>query len=568
MNTIYKYLKDYKKESILGPLFKLLEASFELVVPLIIAAIIDNGIPSGNTGYIGSMCALLALLAVVGFACSVTAQYFSAKAACGFGTKLRHALFAKIQSLSFTELDTVGTGTLITRMTGDINQVQSTLNIVLRLFLRSPFIVFGAMIMAFTIDFRSALVFAVTIAVLSAAVFGIMLGSVPLYKKVQSSLDKITTLTSENLEGVRVIRAFCNEESEKEKYGAANSVLNAAQRLAGSVSALLNPVTYIMLNVAVTVLIYVGAVRVDGGAISQGMVVALYNYMSQILVELIKLAGFIINISKSTASMARIDDVLNLTPSVADGTAEDGASSEFAVEMENVSLKYKGAGAPSLEDINLKVKKGETVGIIGSTGCGKSSLVNLIPRFYDAQSGTVRVDGVDVKQYQIDALRKKTGVVMQKNVLFKGTIRENLLWGNPNATEDDINSAIDAAQARDIINAKPDGIDSEVEQGGTNFSGGQRQRLTIARALVRKPKILILDDSSSALDYATDARLRGAIKNLGYKTTVFIVSQRTASIRHADKIVVLDDGKICGIGTHDSLLESCPVYREIHMSQQ
>ncbi len=568
MNTIYKYLKDYKKESILGPLFKLLEASFELVVPLIIAAIIDNGIPSGNTGYIGSMCALLALLAVVGFACSVTAQYFSAKAACGFGTKLRHALFAKIQSLSFTELDTVGTGTLITRMTGDINQVQSTLNIVLRLFLRSPFIVFGAMIMAFTIDFRSALVFAVTIAVLSAAVFGIMLGSVPLYKKVQSSLDKITTLTSENLEGVRVIRAFCNEESEKEKYGAANSVLNAAQRLAGSVSALLNPVTYIMLNVAVTVLIYVGAVRVDGGAISQGMVVALYNYMSQILVELIKLAGFIINISKSTASMARIDDVLNLTPSVADGTAEDGASSEFAVEMENVSLKYKGAGAPSLEDINLKVKKGETVGIIGSTGCGKSSLVNLIPRFYDAQSGTVRVDGVDVKQYQIDALRKKTGVVMQKNVLFKGTIKENLLWGNPNATEDDINSAIDAAQARDIINAKPDGVDSEVEQGGTNFSGGQRQRLTIARALVRKPEILILDDSSSALDCATDARLRGAIKNLGYKTTVFIVSQRTASIRHADKIVVLDDGKICGIGTHDSLLESCPVYREIHMSQQ
>lgn len=568
MNTIYKYLKDYKKESILGPLFKLLEASFELVVPLIIAAIIDNGIPSGNTGYIGSMCALLALLAVVGFACSVTAQYFSAKAACGFGTKLRHALFAKIQSLSFTELDTVGTGTLITRMTGDINQVQSTLNIVLRLFLRSPFIVFGAMIMAFTIDFRSALVFAVTIAVLSAAVFGIMLGSVPLYKKVQSSLDKITTLTSENLEGVRVIRAFCNEESEKEKYGAANSVLNAAQRLAGSVSALLNPVTYIMLNVAVTVLIYVGAVRVDGGAISQGMVVALYNYMSQILVELIKLAGFIINISKSSASMARIDDVLSLTPSVADGTAEDGASSEFAVEMENVSLKYKGAGAPSLEDINLKVKKGETVGIIGSTGCGKSSLVNLIPRFYDAQSGTVRVDGVDVKQYQIDALRRKTGIVMQKNVLFKGTIRENLLWGNPDATEDDINSAIDAAQARDIINAKPDGIDSEVEQGGTNFSGGQRQRLTIARALVRKPEILILDDSSSALDYATDARLRGAIKNLGYKTTVFIVSQRTASIRHADKIVVLDDGKICGIGTHDSLLESCPVYREIHMSQQ
>lgn len=568
MNTIYKYLKDYKKESILGPLFKLLEASFELVVPLIIAAIIDNGIPSGNTGYIGSMCALLALLAVVGFACSVTAQYFSAKAACGFGTKLRHALFAKIQSLSFTELDTVGTGTLITRMTGDINQVQSTLNIVLRLFLRSPFIVFGAMIMAFTIDFRSALVFAVTIAVLSAAVFGIMLGSVPLYKKVQSSLDKITTLTSENLEGVRVIRAFCNEESEKEKYGAANSVLNAAQRLAGSVSALLNPVTYIMLNVAVTVLIYVGAVRVDGGAISQGMVVALYNYMSQILVELIKLAGFIINISKSSASIARIDDVLNLTPSVADGTAEDGANSEFAVEMENVSLKYKGAGAPSLEDINLKVKKGETVGIIGSTGCGKSSLVNLIPRFYDAQYGTVRVDGIDVKQYQIDALRKKTGVVMQKNVLFKGTIRENLLWGNPDAAEDDINSAIDAAQARDIINAKPDGIDSEVEQGGTNFSGGQRQRLTIARALVRKPEILILDDSSSALDYATDAKLRGAIKNLGYKTTVFIVSQRTASIRHADKIVVLDDGKICGIGTHDSLLESCPVYREIHMSQQ
>ncbi len=568
MNTILKYLKNYKKESILGPLFKLSEASFELCVPLIIAAIIDKGIPAKNTGFIGLMCALLGVFAFVGFACAVTAQYFSAKAACGFGTKLRHALFEKIQSLTFTELDSIGTGTLVTRMTGDINQVQNTINIVLRLFLRSPFIVFGAMIMAFTIDFNSALVFLITIAVLSVAVFSIMLGSVPLYKKVQSSLDKITTLTSENLEGVRVIRAFCSEESEKEKIGTANSILNAAQRFAGSISALLNPVTYILLNLAVVVLIYTGAVRVNSGALTQGMVVALYNYMSQILVELIKLAGFIINISKSAASMGRIEDILNIEPDMKNGNEKSGKNSPYAIEMNDVSLVYNGAGAPSLEGINLKVKKGETLGIIGSTGSGKTSLVNLIPRFYDAKTGSVLVDGVNVKNYDTKALRNKIGIVMQKNVLFEGTIRENMLWGNPNASNEDINQAIKAAQAENIISSKENGINSAVEQGGSNFSGGQRQRLTIARALVRKPQILILDDSSSALDYATDAALRQSIKSLSYHPTVVLVSQRTASIRHADQIAVLDDGKICGIGTHEELLQTCPVYCEIHRSQQ
>lgn len=568
MKRILSYLKDYKTESVLGPLFKLLEASFELSVPLIVASIIDRGIPAQDKRYIFLMCALLACLALVGLVCSVTAQYFSAKAACGLGTKLRSAVFKKIQSLSFTELDRLGTGPLITRMTSDINQIQTTVNLVLRLFLRSPFIVFGAMLMAFTIDFRSALVFAAAIPLLSAAVFGIMLGSMPLYKKVQSSLDTLTTLTSENLKGVRVIRAFCAEDAEKEKYSRANAVLNSVQRLSGSVSALLNPVTYVMINAAVIVLIHIGAVRVNSGAISRGMVVALYNYMSQILVELIKLAGFIINISKAAASASRVNSVLDTAPSMENGVGAFDAQSEYAVEFENVSLTYSGAGAPSLENINLKAKKGETIGIIGSTGSGKTSLVNLIPRFYDATEGVVRVDGADVKSCDIDALRNKIGIVMQKNVLFKGTIRENLLWGNPNASDSELSEAIDAACARDVIDSKPDGIDSMIEQGGSNLSGGQRQRLTIARALVRRPEILILDDSSSALDYATDARLRSAISALEYKPTVFVVSQRTAALRNADKIAVLDDGIICGLGTHSELLETCEVYREIHMSQQ
>lgn len=568
MKKILVYLKYYKKESIMGPLFKLLEASFELIVPLIIAAVIDKGIPNKNTGYIFSMCSVLILLALTGFACSVTAQYFSAKAACGFAGRLRHAVFEKIQSFSFTELDSIGSGTLITRMTSDINQIQTTLNLVLRLFLRSPFIVFGAMIMAFTIDFKSALIFAAVIPVLSAVVFGIMLGSIPLYKKVQSALDKITSITSENLEGVRVIRAFCSEENEKEKFAESNGALYAIQQFSGKISALLNPVTYIIINFAVISLIYTGALRVNSGVISQGMVVALYNYMSQILVELIKLAGFIINITKAAACAKRIENVLDTPCSMKSGTLENGAGGKYCVEFKNVSLLYGKSGAPALENISFSVTKGETVGIIGSTGSGKTSLVNLIPRFYEASSGSVEVDGTNVKDYRIDALRGKIGTVMQKNVLFKGTIRENLLWGNPDASDDDLNAAIDAAQARDIINSKPNGINEEIEQNGANLSGGQRQRLTIARALVRQPEILILDDSSSALDYATDASLREAIASLPFKPTVFVVSQRTASIKHANKIIVLEDGAVCGIGTHEQLIDSCEIYKEIHMSQQ
>ncbi len=567
MKKTLVYLKDYKKESILGPLFKLLEASFELIVPLIVASVIDKGIFTCGTGYIVSRCGVLALLAAIGLTCSVTAQYFSAKAACGFGRKLRYAMFEKIQSLSFEDLDCVGTDTLITRMTSDINQVQTTVNLVLRLFLRSPFIVFGAMIMAFTIDFKSAMIFVVTIPVLSAVVFGIMLGTVPMYKKVQAALDKITSLTSENLAGVRVIRAFCSEKDEIQKYSTATERLNALQKLSGNISALLNPVTYVIINAAIIFLIYTGAVKVDGGALSKGMVIALYNYMSQILVELIKLAGFIINITKAAACCGRIEKVLDIDSAMKDGRKDSKKNAEYNVEFENASLTYKGAGAPSVKNVSFSVKRGETVGIIGSTGSGKTSLVSLIPRFYDATEGVVRVDGTDVRDYKIDNLRKKIGIVMQKNVLFKGTIRENLLWGNPNAPDNDIIQAVAAAQADNIIEAKENGFDSFVEQGGTNFSGGQRQRLTIARALVRKPEILILDDSSSALDYATDAALRKAIGNLPYNPTVFVVSQRASSIMHADKIVVLDDSNVCAVGTHDELLKSCEIYREIYNSQ-
>ena len=578
MKKLLVYLKDYKKESVLGPLFKLLEATFELIVPLVMAAIIDTGVATGDKSYIMKMCMVLVLLAVIGLTCSVTAQYFAAKAAVGFATKLRHALFAHIESLSFTEMDTVGTATLITRMTSDVNQVQNGVNLVLRLFLRSPFIVFGAMVMAFTIDVKAALVFVVTIPLLSIIVFGIMLISIPLYKKVQSALDKVLGITRENLTGSRVIRAFNKEDDEKVHFNENNDLLTRAQIYVGKISALMNPLTYVIINGAIVVLVWTGAVRVDNGYITQGEVVALINYMSQILVELVKLANLIININKSIACGNRIQSIFEMQPSITDGsgqkvdkvqtdTADRSEEAEYAVEFSHVGLTYAGAGDESLTDINFKVKKGETIGIIGGTGSGKSSVVNLIPRFYDVTSGFIKVDGKDVKDYPLEELRGKIGTVLQKAVLFHGTIRENLKWGNPDATEEDLNRAITVAQAKEFVDNKEGRLDFEIEQGGKNLSGGQRQRLTIARAVVKKPEILILDDSASALDFATDAALRKAIREMEGETTVFIVSQRAASIQHADRIVVLDDGKIVGLGTSEELLESCEVYQEIYNSQ-
>lgn len=578
MKKLLVYLKDYKKESVLGPLFKLLEATFELIVPLVMAAIIDTGVATGDKSYIMKMCMVLVLLAVIGLTCSITAQYFAAKAAVGFATKLRHALFAHIERLSFTEMDTVGTATLITRMTSDVNQVQNGVNLVLRLFLRSPFIVFGAMVMAFTIDVKAALVFVVTIPLLSIIVFGIMLISIPLYKKVQSALDKVLGITRENLTGSRVIRAFNKEDDEKVHFNENNDLLTRAQIYVGKISALMNPLTYVIINGAIVVLVWTGAVRVDNGYITQGEVVALINYMSQILVELVKLANLIININKSIACGNRIQSIFEMQPSITDGsgqkvdkvrtdTADRSEEAEYAVEFSHVGLTYAGAGDESLTDIDFKVKKGETIGIIGGTGSGKSSVVNLIPRFYDVTSGFIKVDGKDVKDYPLEELRGKIGTVLQKAVLFHGTIRENLKWGNPDATEDDLNRAITVAQAKEFIDNKEGRLDFEIEQGGKNLSGGQRQRLTIARAVVKKPEILILDDSASALDFATDAALRKAIREMEGETTVFIVSQRAASIQHADRIVVLDDGKIVGLGTSEELLESCEVYQEIYNSQ-
>ena len=578
MKKLLVYLKDYKKESVLGPLFKLLEATFELIVPLVMAAIIDTGVATGDKPYIMKMCMVLVLLAVIGLTCSVTAQYFAAKAAVGFATKLRHALFAHIESLSFTEMDTVGTSTLITRMTSDVNQVQNGVNLVLRLFLRSPFIVFGAMVMAFTIDVKAALVFVVTIPLLSVVVFGIMLISIPLYKKVQSALDNVLGITRENLTGSRVIRAFNKEEDETVHFNENNDLLTRAQIYVGKISALMNPLTYVIINGAIVVLVWTGAVRVDNGYITQGEVVALINYMSQILVELVKLANLIININKSIACGNRIQSIFEMHPSITDGsgrkvdevqtdTADRSEEAEYAVEFSHVGLTYAGAGDESLTDIDFKVKKGETIGIIGGTGSGKSSVVNLIPRFYDVTSGFIKVDGKDVKDYPLEELRGKIGTVLQKAVLFHGTICENLKWGNPDATEEDLNRAITVAQAKEFVDNKEGGLDFEIEQGGKNLSGGQRQRLTIARAVVRKPEILILDDSASALDFATDAALRKAIREMEGETTVFIVSQRAASIQHADRIVVLDDGKIVGLGTSEELLESCEVYQEIYNSQ-
>ena len=565
MSPVIKMLGKYKKEAVLSPLFKLLEALFELFVPIVVASLIDIGIGNADKGYAVKMFFLLVLLAVIGLCFSITAQYFAAKAAVGVGTRLRSVLFKKIQSLSFSELDNIGTSTMITRMTSDVNQVQSGINMFLRLFMRSPFIVFGAMIMAFTIDFQAALVFVCAIPVLAVVVFAIMLISIPLYKKSQSRLDKVTGKTRENLTGARVIRAFCREEREINEFKDLNSQLTAAQKYVGKISALMNPVTFVIINVAIVVLIWVGAIRVEQGVLTQGAVVALYNYMSQILVELIKLANLIITMTKSVACCNRVTAVLE-TSSTLQHTDNDTIETENCIDFVNVALTYQGAGGESLTDINFSIKPGETVGIIGGTGSGKSSLVNLIPHFYDCTRGGVYVDGKNVKSYSTAELREKIGIVLQKAVLFKGTIRDNLLWGNKNATEQQLVQALEIAQAADVVASKKNGLDEVIEQGGKNLSGGQKQRLTIARALVKQPEILILDDSASALDYATDARLRRAVKGLK-NTTVIIVSQRTSSIMSADKIIVMDDGKIVGIGTHSQLLDSCSIYQEIYSSQ-
>lgn len=565
----------------LAPLFKMLEAGFELFVPLVMAAVIDYGIAEADIPYVLKMGLLLILLGIIGLTCSITAQYFAAKAAVGFSTQLKHSLFEHLQKLSFSEIDTLGTSTMITRMTSDANQVQNGVNMVLRLFLRSPFIVFGAMIMAFTIDVKAALIFVVAIPLLSAVVFGIMMITMPLYKKVQAGLDKVLGRTRENLTGVRVIRAFHKEEQEIEAFEEDNSALTGVQLFVGKLSALTNPFTFIIVNAATVALIYTGAVRVDNGYISQGEVVALVNYMSQILIELIKLANLIITITKALACANRIQNVFEIQPGM-EWKEEEGheeeerqvnrkdntdSYSQYIVEFDHVALTYKGAGAESLSDIDFKVKKGQTIGVIGGTGSGKSSLVHLIPRFYDATKGSVRINGRDVKDYRMEELRDKVGMVMQKAVLFQGSIRDNLEWGRKNATTEELNRALEISQAKEFVDAKPGGLNEQIAQGGKNLSGGQRQRLTIARAVVKQPEILILDDSASALDYATDARLRRAIREMGNDTTVFIVSQRTSSIQYADMIIVLDDGRIAGIGTHEELLKNCEVYKEIHYSQ-
>lgn len=571
MKRLLQYLTEYKKECVLGPLFKLLEASFELMVPLVMAAVIDRGIQNRDQGYIVYMCLVLVGLGVVGLACSITAQYFAAKASVGFAAKARRALFGHIQSLGFTQLDQVGASTLITRMTSDLNQVQNGMNLTLRLLLRSPFVVFGAMAMAFTIDWQAALVFAVAIPLLAAVVFGVMLWTMPRYKQVQAGLDKVLGAARENLSGVRVVRAFGREEAETEAFQRDNNALTRLQVFVGRVSGLMNPVTYILINLATLVLVWAGGLRVEAGAITQGGVVALLNYMAQILVELVKLANLIINIAKALACANRVADVMDIEPGMSESPGGAGgkapAAGGLSVEFQDVGLTYRGAGAESLSGISFSAKPGETVGVIGGTGAGKSSLVNLIPRFYDCTQGRVLVDGQDVKDWPLAGLRAQVGVVPQKAQLFSGTVRENLLWGNGGATDQELWQALEAAQAKDFVERKPGGLDEPVAQGGRNFSGGQRQRLTIARALVRRPRALLLDDSASALDFATDARLRQAIRALPYGPTVFIVSQRASSIRYADTIVVLDDGRAVGVGTHEELLEACGVYREICESQ-
>ncbi len=567
------YLKDYKKESILAPLFKLLEAFFELLVPLVMANIIDYGISNRNMGYIGKMGLLLLLLGVVGLASSITAQFFAAKAAVGFSTKLRQALFDHIEDLSFTDIDKAGTSTMITRMTSDVNQVQSGINMTLRLFLRSPIIVFGAMIMAFTIDVKCALIFVVAIPLLSIVVFGIILSTIPMYKKVQSRLDQVLGITRENLTGVRVIRAFHQEAKEEERFRENNEALSAMQIFVGKISACMNPVTYIIVNGAIIALIYTGAVQVNIGNLSQGEVVAIINYMNQILVELVKLANLIVTMTKALACAERVASVFDIGADAAYVGAQNqkladkvDKSAPF-LDFKHVSLTYQGAGAPTLQDMNFTVNRGDTVGIIGGTGSGKTSLVNLIPGFYPATEGEILLEGRDIRTMSDEELRGRIGVVPQKAVLFKGTIRSNLQWGKPDAAEEEMWKALELAQASEVVDGKPGKLDATVAQNGKNFSGGQRQRLTIARALVRNPEILILDDSASALDYATDAKLRAAIRTLEDKTTTFIVSQRASTIRHADKIIVLDDGEIAGVGTHDELLKDCTVYQEIYYSQ-
>jgi len=562
------HLKGYIKECIIAPLFKLLEALFELFIPIVMASVIDVGIANGDKSHIYKMCGIMALLGLIGLCCSLIAQYFSAKASVGFAVKVRSALMNHIQKFSFTEADTIGTSTLITRMTSDINQVQTGVNMVLRLFLRSPFIVFGAMIASFTIDTKSATVFCVTIPLLSLVIFGVMAITVPLYKKVQSSLDKVMLSTRENLSGIRVIRAFSNEDSEIESFKDNNSILKKAQLHASKISSIMNPVTYSIVNISAVVLIWVGAIRVDSGLIKQGELVALINYMSQILVELVKLANLIVTITKAVACGNRIQSIFEISPSMEDGSyvIDTFNSSDTVVSFKDVSFKYAGAGDNSLNDISFDVKRGETIGIIGSTGSGKSTLINLIPRFYDATEGTILIDGKNIKDYSIKNLRSKISIVMQKTSLFKGTIESNMLVGNQQATEQDIQWALDISQSSEFVASKSQGIKTEVSQSGKNFSGGQKQRLTIARALVKKPEILILDDSSSALDYATDLKLRTELKKLS-KMTVFIVSQRTSSIQSADKIIVLDDGQMVGIGSHEELLKDCLVYKEIYSSQ-
>lgn len=585
MKRLFSYMKDYKLESILGPLFKMLEASFELFVPLVVARMVDVGIRGRDSGYILKMGGVLVLLALIGLACSLTAQYFAAKAATGAATSLRNDLFSHIGRLSYTEIDTVGTSTLITRMTSDINQVQSGINMTLRLLLRSPFVVFGAMVMAFTVDVRSAFVFVVTIPVLCVVVFGIMAVSMPLYKSVQRQLDKVLLTTRENLMGVRVIRAFNRQKSETEKFDRENGNLVRMQVFVGKISALLNPVTYVIINIAVVAVIWVGAEQADSGIITQGKVIALVNYMSQILVELIKMANLIIIISKAVACMNRVDSIFKVESSIEDkgrhGSRKPGSQNSGSqnpgpqnpalripkVEFKDMEFVYAGAKEPALKDISFCAMAGQTIGVIGGTGSGKSTLVNLIPRFYDAASGQVLVDGTDVKEYSLDELRDKTGVVPQKSVLFKGTLRDNMRWGKQDASDEEIYRALDTAQAREFVDSKGEGLDLYIDQGGHNLSGGQRQRLTIARALVRRPEILIMDDSASALDFATDASLRKAIRENTGDMTVFIVSQRATTIKSADTILVLDEGRLAGMGTHKELLKDCQVYREICLSQ-
>ena len=595
MKRLFSYMKDYKLESILGPLFKMLEASFELFVPLVVARMVDVGIRGRDSGYILKMGGVLVLLALIGLACSLTAQYFAAKAATGAATSLRNDLFSHIGRLSYTEIDTVGTSTLITRMTSDINQVQSGINMTLRLLLRSPFVVFGAMVMAFTVDVRSAFVFVVTIPVLCVVVFGIMAVSMPLYKSVQRQLDKVLLTTRENLLGVRVIRAFNRQKSETEKFDRENGSLVRMQVFVGKISALLNPVTYVIINIAVVAVIWVGAEQADSGIITQGKVIALVNYMSQILVELIKMANLIIIISKAVACMNRVDSIFKVESSIEDkgrhgsrkpGSQNSGSQNSGSqnpdpqnsgpqnpalripkVEFKDMEFVYAGAKEPALKDISFCAMAGQTIGVIGGTGSGKSTLVNLIPRFYDAASGQVLVDGTDVKEYSLDELRDKTGVVPQKSVLFKGTLRDNMRWGKQDASDEEIYRALDTAQAREFVDSKGEGLDLYIDQGGHNLSGGQRQRLTIARALVRRPEILIMDDSASALDFATDAKLRKAIRENTGDMTVFIVSQRATTIKSADTILVLDEGRLAGMGTHKELLKDCQVYREICLSQ-